>query len=146
MLLKTRCSNNEKSVLTFRILFKEVFMTEFELGKSFYLLEEEYRDLITELTVNQDKYQKCGYKGWVWLQGPLIYHPDVLFVGYNPGQGKDWKKTFHMPFTGERQLACFEDNNAYYNPDQEKQKGLPTPWYAFNDKYKGNSFDWHNNK
>lgn len=107
-------------------------MTQLDLYKEFYGLENEYRPLMDELTYNQGNYKKTGYKGWVWLQSKLIYQPDILFIGYNPGQSKGGVKDFYFPITGERQFACFEDNNAYYNYPRELATGLPTRWYERN--------------
>lgn len=116
-------------------------MTQLDLYKEFYGLENEYRPLMDELTKNQEEYkyewyndkeEKTGYKGWVWLQSKLIYQPDILFIGYNPGQSKGGEKDFYFPLTGERQFACFEDNNAYYNYPRELATGQPTRWYERN--------------
>ena len=107
-------------------------MTQLDLYKEFYGLENEYRPLMDELTYNQGNYKKTGYKGWVWLQSKLIYQPDILFIGYNPSQSKGGEKDFYFPFTGERQFACFEDNNAYYNYPRELATGQPTRWYERN--------------
>lgn len=116
-------------------------MTQLDLYKEFYGLENEYRPLMDELTYNQGNYKKTGYKGWVWLQSKLIYQPDILFIGYNPSQSKGGEKDFYFPFTGERQFACFEDNNAYYDKNRNDKKCLPTYWYEFDaPENKKNSF------
>ena len=114
-------------------------MTQLDLYKEFYSLENEYRPLMDELTYNQENYKKTGYKGWVWLQSKLIYQPDILFIGYNPGQSKGGEKDFYFPLTGERQFSCFEDNNAYYNHPREIATGQPTHWYERNEP-QNNSF------
>ena len=125
-------------------------MTQLDLYKEFNKLESVYRPLMNELTDNQEDYkwyeindkgviEKTGYKGWVWLQSKLIYQPDILFIGYNPSQSKGGEKDFYFPLTGERQFACFEDNNAYYDKKRNDKKCLPTYWYEF-DAPENNSF------
>ena len=108
---------------------------EKEIKLVFYECEKQMRKIMDFLTEHQKEIP--NYKGWVWLQGRLIYQPEILFIGYNPAQSKDWNSDFQLPFTGERQLAFFEDNNAYWDRDKLED----THWWEIN-KRKSNSFSW----
>ena len=110
---------------------------EIEVKLAFHECEKEMRPIMDFLTEHQKEIP--SYKGWVWLQGRLIYQPEILFVGFNPRQGKDWDSDFKLPYTGERQLAFFEDNNAYW----DKSELEDTHWWEINKpKIKENSFSW----
>lgn len=101
------------------------------IKSKFYALEKEMRPIMDYLTEHQEDYPE--YKGWVWLQGKLVYQPEIMFIGFNPGQGKDWNSSFHLPFTGERQLTFFEENNARYNKKKFDEERISTQWYEFSE-------------
>lgn len=109
---------------------------EREVKLAFYECEKEMRPIMDYLTEHQKEVP--NYKGWVWLQGRLMYQPEILFVGFNPGQGKDWNCDFKLPFTGERQLTFFEDNNAYWNVNRLED----THWWEKNKDNRLHSFAW----
>ena len=86
---------------------------EIDLRLAFYQLEKFYRPLFDLITEQQDKYRE--YKGSTTIDSYLCYRPDVLILGYNPGNGKyhDWNKEgAHLVYTGERPLGIFEWGNA----------------------------------
>ena len=56
-------------------------------------LQQDYLKLTKELTcihdvmlLQKDKYR--DYLGWSYLDSPVFSHPDILFVGINPGPGR----------------------------------------------------------
>lgn len=57
-----------------------------KIQRTFYQLEngKEIREIMDFLTENQKDYPE--YNGWIWLQGKLIYKPEIIFIGYNPPQ------------------------------------------------------------
>ena len=58
------------------------------LFEKYQEIEEELYPIKDFLEKNKenDKY-KMLYKGFITIQSPLIYNPDILFIGINPGQG-----------------------------------------------------------
>lgn len=114
---------------------------EIEIKRLFYQFESDkkMREIMDYLTENQANCPE--YNGWVWLQGKLMHQPEILFIGYNPAQSKDPCNSLFFPFTGERPLTFFEDNNAYFNEERYKEERRDTHWFEFDEK-ESNTFTW----
>ncbi len=112
-----------------------------KIQRTFYQLEngKKIRKIMDFLTENQKDFPE--YNGWIWLQGKLIYKPEIIFIGYNSPQEFQKNNPFKIPFTGERPLAFFGENDAFFNEKRYKEERRGTQWYEFNEK-ENNEFTW----
>lgn len=102
----------------------------------------------------ENKKYKGLYKGFLPLQGPIVYQPEILFLGYNPGLGayeeaKNNNKKVppvrmlakeNKPFT-QVDLDWYKDGVAYggYKNPKEKKGWVSYKWYQ-TDKLINNDF------
>lgn len=58
------------------------------LFENYATIEKELYPILDFLELNKEnvKYKK-SYKGFITLQSPIVFKPDILFIGINPGQG-----------------------------------------------------------
>lgn len=93
-------------------------MTKEELRIRFYEIQKEYRPIMDILTEKQYDYPE--YLGFDASPSKLIYKPKVLFLGYNPAGGKDWRRLdaqhnphlFLWPHLNEEKIFFFKENSA----------------------------------
>lgn len=63
-------------------------MTENELFAAYCKIEAEIIPIMEFLEANKNKEEyKDLYKGFITLQSPLLFNPEILFIGINSGEG-----------------------------------------------------------
>lgn len=101
-------------------------MNDSELIRKYKEIESKIHPIKDYLELNkndEDKKLKGVYKGIITLVPPLLYKPDILFLGINPGGG-----AFHVENTSDYQknltpLRLFERNQEYYPELNWYEKG-----------------------
>lgn len=113
-------------------------MTQEELTNEYLEIESKLlpiKDFFEE-NKNNSKYHS-KYKGFITQLSPIIYQPDILFIGINPGQGafkeinpKGTEITPVTMFNPDKQIELdwFKDGNARANKKNLK-KYKPFKWY-----------------
>jgi len=112
---------------------KTLFDKYLEIEKELYPIKD-----FLEHNKNNSKY-KSKYKGFITQLGPVIYQPDILFIGINPGQGafiENFKNGIKEPpvkmFNPNQniELDWFKDGNA--RADKNKKVFKAFKWYEKN--------------
>ena len=116
-------------------------MNQEELLKEYTIIENRISEVVDFFdTHKEEKPYKSYYKGISTLQSPLVYKPDILFVGINNGDGeyeeaKNNKKPIPINAclygnTPPKEVNWFKDGNArgnFRNPNRIKSLGYK--WY-----------------
>ena len=125
-------------------------MTEQQIFERYSEIEKKIHPIVTFLEDNKDDKRLKGlYKGIITMQSPLVYQPEILFLGINPGDGayiasnKGNKNNIKTPLRmigkneeSYKELNWYEEGNArgFY-----KDKWHAYKWYQ-RDKRVNNSF------
>lgn len=109
------------------------YMNAIELKKAFFELQGQYKPFMDVLIEKQELYRKeYGFKGIEASPSPLIYQPNILFLGYNPAGGRDWwqlKKNLPLvPHLAEEEIMFFRENTARKGKWFELDKPVHNPF------------------
>ncbi|WP_299577487.1 hypothetical protein [uncultured Sunxiuqinia sp.] len=122
-------------------------MNNTELLEEYSRIEKRIAPIAEFLEKHKNEKAYAGlYKGIITLNSPLVYQPEILFVGINAGEGayivenqkKDANNETPLRMLGEDQrcfeeLNWFEDGNARGGPDHNR-KWHSYKWYQRNKK------------
>lgn len=104
-----------------------------ELKETFFELQSQYKQFIDVLMEKQELYRtKYDFRGIEASPSPLIYQPNILFLGYNPAGGRDWRQLKeNLPLTPhlkEEEIMFFRKNTARRGEWFELNKPMNNPF------------------
>lgn len=119
-------------------------MNKQTLFENYINIEKKLYPVLNFLEQNKEneKYKDL-YKGFITIQSPLVYNPDILFIGINPGEGafkENGNKAPIRVFTLENEIKLdwYKNGNARCKKENKKwMKGYE--WYQ-RDKGINNQF------
>lgn len=124
-------------------------MTDEQLLNKYAKIEGQIKLIVDFLEINKEKYKEV-YKGIITLQSPIVFQPEILFLGINAGDGayrvlnnqntRKINTPLRMIGNDERflmELNWYELGNARGGWVNEKWKSYK--WYQ-RDKPKNNEF------
>ena len=109
-----------------------------DLINDYKKIEEDFKPIIVFLENNKEKYPE--YKGFFTLQGPLVECPEILFLGYNTGDGAYNEKTENKSAKSipppnlfdeskDKELEWYKKGNARGYFDKSKKWWYAYEWY-----------------
>lgn len=126
-------------------------MEEKELRQKYCEIENRIVPIKDFLENNKDNNGYKGlYKGVITLHGPLVFQPEILFIGINSGAGaynelnpdsKNNKNITPLRMIGQNEM-CFKELNwyqkgnarGYFKNKKEKRDWVPFEWYQRNQR------------
>lgn len=132
-------------------------MEETQLLKKYQEIEGKIVPIKDFLEIKKNTYGYKAYKGIITMQGPLVFNPDILFIGINAGigayyvlnQGKNSNNNTPLRMVGQdercfEKLNWYEDGNArgHFRDKKEEKGWIPFSWYQ-RDKEINNPFTSH---
>jgi len=123
-------------------------MEKEELLQKYREIEKKIVPIKDFLEEKKDSTEYKGlYRGIITLQSPLIFNPEILFIGINSGDGAYKEKNWNNPTKNETPLKmigedvkCFKELNwfqkenarGYFKNKKEKKDWVGFEWYQRN--------------
>lgn len=124
-------------------------MEETQLLKKYQEIEGRIVPIKDFLEINKNTNGYKAYKGIITMQSPLVFNPEILFIGINAGigaynelnQDKNSNNKTPLRMIGE-DVRCFKELNWYekgtargcFRDKKEKKGWMPFAWYQRNKK------------